>query len=105
MSITFHFDLMDEGGLNIANANATLLLAALGLEDTELCGQATLPEMRQALLLGRNRKLERFTREEVIEPRCWQMGLAEDQLERYFDGLQMLVDEAAHRGQQFIRWA
>jgi hypothetical protein len=58
------------GGPHWNAGNARALLGLLGLANEELCGEATLPELRRALLAARarfDRRAPEFVREERVE--------------------------------------
>lgn len=108
--------------LDLANDNAHVFLAILGLGDNGgLMGEAPLPEARRALMRGRSRDLSRFTRPDfaihggprdrgdgVVElhPLRWQeCGLTEERLRSYLDRWEQLVRDAEAAGATCIRWA
>ncbi len=113
----------DLGELNVVNGNAAVLLALLGFPAEDLFGEATLPEMRRALMLARAR-LDRdptaYTRPAatVVGPprsnadgtltarpiRAYVGGLDAGRLTFYLDTLQELVLAAAAAGATHIAW-
>lgn len=111
------------GGPNWNVGNARALLGLLGLDSEDLCGEATLPELRRALLGARarfDRRAPAFVREERVEygaPREDEDGVVEMRPLRLFEGgldlagirrrleeLAEFVEAAAALGADLIAW-
>ncbi len=127
MSVTFAIKSLpvdyEDGSthLNLANANARALLAALGLETDEyLCGQCTVAEARRAVMRARNTNLSHLERAEErrygaprrredgsVEMRPLRVlayGLSADGLLERVARFERLVAHAAELGAAEIYW-
>lgn len=105
--------------LNLANDNAFLVLALLGLPVAP-AGECTIAEARRALLRARNRRVDRYAREDEVvhgapceredgavelRPiRVWVRGLSVDRLAGYVERLDTLVRDGAAAGATKIVW-
>lgn len=107
MSVTFDFDGCDEASaVNLTNANARLLFAALGLEAPDLHGSAPLSAIRRGIMRAANRgSLKPFMREYLATSRVISFGVDEDQLRLYIGRLQVLVTLAENAGALQLEWA
>jgi len=111
------------GGPNWNAGNGRAVLGLLGLANDELAGEATLPEIRRAILAARarfDRRAPDFVREEVVEygaPREDEDGVVEMRPLRFFAGgldlvgirrrleeLAAFVEAAAELGADAISW-
>jgi hypothetical protein len=106
--------------LNFANGNARIVLEVLGLDSNDLFGELPVAGMRRALMRGRARNLESYTRSEEtmhgapsrredgtieLRPiRGFACGLSAAEIRARLEQLSAMVEKSAEMGATVIRW-
>ena len=123
-----HDMVSDSPELNVANRNAMVILDMLGIESdyAGVIPNSKLPEIRRKLIKIKNKGIEDYTidqskeksqlkKREVVDdkgiptimavrsPRIYDMGLSEDQINRYIDELLKITD-FAQKNDADITW-
>ncbi len=107
-------DLEDPASLNMASANARVVLGLLGLEaGDEPSGAASMPEARRAVMLARatfERHADEFTRtgSDTKRPgrvRVVECGVDREYLARRIDDFERFLNVVVDKGAVSIYWA
>jgi hypothetical protein len=107
-------DLEDPASLNMASANARVVLGLLGLEPgEEPSGEVSMPEARRAVMRARatfERRVESFTRSDSDTKRPGRVrvvecGVDHEYLARRIDDFERFLNVVVDKGATSIYWA